>query len=182
VARYVALLRGINVGGRQKLKMADLRALLSDLGYHEVATLLQSGNAVFTAESGSPELFAADIQTRLADETGLTVTVMVRTADDLRRVVEQIPFEIRDPAKCAVAFLSNPVDPGQIAAIDHQSFAPEELVAGERELYLYFPGGMGRSKLLPILARDTFGPATVRNWNTTTRLLDLAEESAVETS
>ncbi len=173
---YVALLRGINVGGRQKLKMADLRALLSGLGYTNVATLLQSGNAVFTASDGPPETFAAEIQDRIATELGLTVTVMVRPVDDLRRIVEQIPFEVRDPSKCAIAFLSSPVDRARIEALDHASFAPEELVAGERELYLYFPDGMGRSKLLPILSRDTFDPATVRNWNTTTKLLDLAEE------
>lgn len=174
--RYVALLRGINVGGRQKLKMADLRALLSGLGYIDVATLLQSGNAVFTAADGSPERFAAEIQEQIAVEFGLTVTVMVRPVDDLRRVVEQIPFEVRDPSKCAVAFLASPVDRARIEALDHVSFAPEELVAGEQELYLYFPNGMGRSKLLPILARDTFGPATVRNWNTITKLLGMAEK------
>ena len=176
MTRYLALLRGINVGGRQKLKMADLRALLSSLGYTDVATLLQSGNAVFTAADGSPETLAVDIQDRITTELGLTVTVMVRTEDDLRRVIGQIPFEVRDPSKCAVAFLSSPVDRARIEVLDHASFAPEELVAGERELYLYFPDGMGRSKLLPILSRDTFDPATVRNWNTTTKLLDLAEE------
>jgi uncharacterized protein (DUF1697 family) len=175
VTRYVALLRGINVGGRQKVRMADLRALLSGLGYAEVSTLFQSGNAVFANVDGPPEALAAEIEARIARDLGLTVTVMVRTVDDLRRVVEQIPFAVRDPAKCAVGFLAAPVDRGQIAAIDHAAFAPEELVAGECELYLYFPDGMGRSKLAPILARDVFGPATVRNWNTITKLLALAE-------
>lgn len=177
MTRYLALLRGINVGGRQKVRMADLRALLSDLGYAEVVTLLQSGNAVFSTAVQPAGVLATDIEARISSELGLTVTVMVRTEDDLRRVVGQIPFAVRDPAKCAVAFLAAPIDRAQVAAIDHSAFTPEELVAGERELYLYFPDGMGRSKLLPILARDTFGPATVRNWNTITKLLALAEGS-----
>jgi uncharacterized protein (DUF1697 family) len=175
VTRYVALLRGINVGGRQKVKMADLRSLLSGLGYTDVSTLLQSGNAVFAAVDISREALAAKIEDRIATDLGLTVTVMVRTVDDLRRAVEQIPFAVRDPAKCAVGFLADSVNPSQIAAIDHSSFAPEELVAGEREIYLFFPNGIGRSKLTPILARDALGPVTVRNWNTVSKLLALAE-------
>lgn len=173
---YVALLRGINVGGRQKVKMADLRALLSGLGCAEVATLLQSGNAVFTAAEQPGDALAGDIEARIAAELGLNVTVMVRTADDLRRVVARIPFPVRDPTRCAVAFLGVPVDPEQVAGIDHAAFAPEELVAGQHELYLFFPDGMGRSKLLPLLARGLTGRATVRNWNTTTKLLALAED------
>jgi uncharacterized protein (DUF1697 family) len=175
VTRYVALLRGINVGGRKKIRMADLRALLLSLGYTEVTTLLQSGNAVFVTVDRPPDALATEIEAQIATELGLTVTVMVRTVDDLRRVVEQIPFAVRDPAKCAVGFLTDPVDLDQIAAIDHSSFAPEELIPGEREIYLYFPNGIGRSKLAPILARDVLGPVTVRNWNTVSKLLALAE-------
>jgi uncharacterized protein (DUF1697 family) len=156
--------------------MADLRELLSSLGYTEVSTLLQSGNALFATDARPPEALAVEIEEQIAASLELTVTVMVRTTDDMKRVVEQIPFAVRDPAKCAVGFLATPIDRDQIAALDHSSFAPEELAAGDRELYLYFPDGMGRSKLVPILARNVFGPVTVRNWNTITKLLALAEE------
>lgn len=175
MARYAALLRGVNVGGSSRIAMTDLRALLAGLGYTGVATLLQSGNAVFTASEGSAEAVAAGIRARLASELGLSAAVMVRPGEDLRRVVESIPFAVRDPAKCAVAFLDGEVDRERLAGLDPAAFAPEELASGERELYLYLPDGLGRARLPPALARRLGAPFTVRNWNTTTRLLALAE-------
>ncbi|MDA0565570.1 DUF1697 domain-containing protein [Streptomonospora sp. S1-112] len=175
MTRYAALLRGVNVGGHNKLPMADLRALLTDLGHTGVATLLQSGNAAFTAAHDDPDRIAADIADTLRTRAGLDITVMVRTAADLQRVVAGIPFPVRDPAKCAVAFLNTPVDHDRLAALDPAAYAPEELAAGERELYLYFPNGLGRAKLTAALGSRLPGPATVRNWTTTTRLLALAE-------
>ncbi|MDT0302607.1 DUF1697 domain-containing protein [Streptomonospora wellingtoniae] len=171
---YAALLRGINVGGRNKVRMADLRALLDGLGYTGTATLLQSGNAVFGAAEADPRALGTAIEGALADELGVSVAVIVRSAADLRRVVDGIPFPVRDPAKCAVAFLDSPVDRERLAALDSAAYAPEELVPGDREVYLYFPDGLGRAKLAPLLDRYLPAPVTVRNWNTTTRLLDLA--------
>ncbi|TDQ46148.1 DUF1697 domain-containing protein [Actinorugispora endophytica] len=175
MTRYAALLRGVNVGGSNRIAMADLRALLEGLGYTGVATLLQSGNAVLTAPEGSAEAVAADIEACLASELGLPVAVMVRTRADLRRVVGHLPFPVRDPAKCAVAFFGEEVDRERLAALDRAASAPEELAAGERELYLYLPDGLGRAKLPPLLARRLGAPFTIRNWATTTRLLALAE-------
>ncbi|MFC4565527.1 DUF1697 domain-containing protein [Nocardiopsis mangrovi] len=174
---YVGLLRGVNVGVRRKIAMADLRAVLAGLGHTRVTTLLQSGNAVFTApdSAGGEDAVAAAVEERLRAELDLDADVIVRTAAHLRRVVDGIPFDVRDPAKCAVCFLKEPPDPDRLAAIDPDAFAPEEMVPGERELYLYFPDGLGRAKLTPLLARRLGTPATVRNWNTTTRLLALAE-------
>ncbi|GAA1767551.1 DUF1697 domain-containing protein [Streptomonospora arabica] len=174
MARYAALLRGINVGGRNKVRMADLRALLGGLGYTDTATLLQSGNAVFSADGADPRAIGAAIEGALADELGLAVAVVVRSAADLQRVVGAVPCAVRDPAKCAVAFLDSPVDRERLAALDSAAYAPEELVPGEREVYLYFPDGLGRAKLTPLLDRYLPAPVTVRNWNTTTRLLELA--------
>ncbi|KIH99214.1 hypothetical protein LP52_08815 [Streptomonospora alba] len=170
---YAALLRGINVGGRNKVRMADLRALLSGLGCTDTATLLQSGNAAFTARGTDASALGAAIEDALRDELGVTVAVVVRSAADLRRVVDGLPFPVRDPAKCAVAFLNAPVDRERLAGLDPARYAPEELVPGERELYMYFPDGLGRAKLTPLLERHVPAPATVRNWNTVTRLLEL---------
>src|SRR5690625_2827397 len=105
VARYAALLRGINVGGRSKVRMADLRALLEGLGYTDVATLLQSGNAAFTAPEVDPADLAASVEHAIEAQLGLTPAVMIRSAADLERVVAGLPFPVRDPAKCAVAYL-----------------------------------------------------------------------------
>lgn len=176
MARYAALLRGINVGGRNKVRMADLRAVLAGLGYTDTSTLLQSGNAAFTASGTGPAEISAALEQALEAELQVSVSAMVRSAAELQRVVDNLPFSVRDPAKCAVAFLNTPVDRERLAALDPASFAPEELVPGERELYLYFPDGLGRAKLTPLLGRHLPGPVTVRNWNTTTRLLELTRE------
>ncbi|WP_067975463.1 DUF1697 domain-containing protein [Nocardiopsis trehalosi] len=174
MTRYVALLRGINVGGHRKVRMADLRAMLDGLGYTGVATLLQSGNAVLTAPGTPPDAVGAAIGARIERDLGFPVNVLVRTAGDLRRVVDGLPFPVPDPAKCAVAFLPGPVDRDRWAAFDPAPYAPEEVAAGEREFYLSLPGGLGRA-VLPRAMGPLLDGATVRNWSTTTRLLALAE-------
>ncbi|MBD3146404.1 DUF1697 domain-containing protein [Microbispora bryophytorum] len=173
--RYVALLRGINVNPATALAMADLRALLERLGYGNVRTHLRSGNALFTAD-GDAGSVAAAIERGLREELGLSVAVIVRTAEQLRGVVEHNPLEVRDPARFAVVFLSRPPDRQGLASIDPAAYAPEEMRAGERELYVYFPDGLRRPKLPPLLDKHAAGPATMRNWNTVTRLLSLAED------
>ncbi|RAY17265.1 hypothetical protein DPM19_00590 [Actinomadura craniellae] len=175
MTRYVALLRGINVGGPNKIAMADLRELLVGLGYADVTTYLRTGNAVFTAPDRAGGELAAEIEGRITGELGLTVVVMMRTAAELRGVVDRNPVPVRDPAKFAVAFLSGAPDPGLPEVIDPRAYAPEEMHLGERELYLYFPHGLGRAKLNPLLAKHLKVDATVRNWNTVTRVLDMAE-------
>ncbi|MGC0418971.1 uncharacterized protein (DUF1697 family) [Embleya sp. AB8] len=175
MTKYVALLRGINVGGHRKVPMADLRRVLAELGYTEVRTLLQSGNAVFEAADRPTVDLVAEIEAGLAAEFGFAVDVMVRTGAELRAVVAANPLEVRDPAKLAVAFLRAVPDPAVWAGLDPQSYAPEELRVGERELYLYFPDGLGRARLTPILARRLGDGATVRNWNTVHKLLALVE-------
>ncbi|GAA4621430.1 DUF1697 domain-containing protein [Actinoallomurus vinaceus] len=175
MVRYVALLRGVNVGRDTKVAMADFKDVLAGLGHTDVRTHLNSGNAVFTAPEAPAEEIAAAIEDGLAAALGRTVPVMVRTADELRAIVENNPLEVRDPAKFAVAFLAEPPDHERLRALDPAEFAPEELGLGEKDLYFYFPNGLGRAKLPPILARRLGLQATVRNWNTVTRLLELAE-------
>lgn len=175
MTRYAALLRAVNVAGR-RMRMADLRALLSGLGYGAAATLLQSGNAVFTAPEQPEEHVAADIERRVAAEFGLRVTVVVRTAADLARAVDALPFPERDPARCAVVFPAGPLDRERLASVRPEAFAPEELAVGQRELYLYLPDGLGRARLPRLLERRLAVACTVRNWSTTVRLRRLAEE------
>lgn len=175
MTKYVALLRGVNVGGHRRVPMADLRRTLTDSGYTEVRTLLQSGNVVFeAAEQPTADLVAA-IEARLAAEFGFAVDVMVRSGAELRAMVAANPLEVREPAKFAVAFLSPAADLGVLAGIDPDDYAPDELRVGERELYMYFPDGLGKARLTPILARKLRDTATVRNWNTVTKLLAMVE-------
>ncbi|GII57245.1 hypothetical protein Pth03_56340 [Planotetraspora thailandica] len=173
--RYVALLRGINVNPHTRVAMSDLRALLESLGYTDVRTHLQSGNAVFTAGELDPVRIGADVEQRIAGELGMTVPVLVRTAGELRAVVEDNPLEVRDPAKFAVVFLSEEPDRRMLEGIDPASYAPEEMSVGRRELYMYFPDGLRRPKLPPLLEKRSTAAATMRNWNTVTKVLALAE-------
>jgi uncharacterized protein (DUF1697 family) len=171
VTKYVALLRGINVGGHRRISMADLRSWLTGLGFEDVATLLQSGNAVFGAPERPTVEIEAAIEAAILAEAGFAVTVLVRTADEMRAVFEGNPLEVRDSAKSAVAFLVTEPDPAELATLDPATYAPDELVAVGRELYMYFPNGLGKTRLTPILGRRLSVESTVRNWNTVTKLV-----------
>ncbi|GAB2613057.1 DUF1697 domain-containing protein [Streptomyces capparidis] len=168
--RCVALLRGVNVGGHRGVVMSELRALLTGLGHTDVRTHLQIGNAVFTAAAGPTDRIAAEIGGALGG-----VKVMVRTAAELRGVVERNPLPVRDPARLLVAFLDAPVDRRALRAVDLAAYAPEEVRAGERELYYHLPGGAGRARLPAAVERRLGVPVTARNWNTVVRLLEMAE-------
>ncbi|MCC5574858.1 DUF1697 domain-containing protein [Microtetraspora sp. AC03309] len=173
--RYVALLRGINVNPGTTVAMADLRALLEKLGHTEVRTHLRSGNAMFTSADERPERIASLIEREITGQLGLTVPVIVRTAAELRQVVEDNPLDVRDPARFAVMFLAGTPDPALLEGIDPAAYAPEEMRVGRRELYMYFPEGLRRTRLQPLLEKRLNVTATARNWNTVTRLLALAE-------
>ena len=175
MARYVALLRAVNLGEHKKLAMPALRDLLGGLGYADVATYLQSGNAVFTAPEPDASRVAADIEERLAAELGLATEVILRTAEELRAVVDRNPMEVGDPARYTVWFLLEPPAPTWLDGLDVAAFAPEEMRAGRREIYLNLPNGIGRAKLPVALGRRLKVPATMRNWRTVTSLLALAE-------
>lgn len=171
----MALLRGINVGGKNMLSMPVLRERLAGLGYTEVTTHLQSGNAVFTAAGLDPAEVAAEIEDDINEGLGLAIRVLVRTEDELRALIERNPLQVREPAKFHVSFLETAPDPERLAAFDAGAYAPEEMAAGEREIYFYLPNGMGRAKLPDAVNRHLRIAATARNWNTTTKLLEIAE-------
>ncbi|MEU9891289.1 DUF1697 domain-containing protein [Sphaerisporangium sp. NPDC051011] len=173
--RYVALLRGININPRTRVAMADLRALLEELGYTGVRTHLQSGNALLTADGRSPEQVADEVGRRISEVLGISPAVIVRTVPELRAVVEENPLEVRDPVKFVVVFLAGAPDRAVLEGIDPAEYAPEEMAVGRRELYMYFPDGLRRPKLPPLLEKRSSAPATMRNWNTVTRLLELTE-------
>lgn len=175
MATIVAFLRGINVGGVKRVAMADLRALVENLGYADVRTHLQSGNVVFGADA-APEEAARAIEAAIAERLGLEVTVVARTADELAAVVAEDPLAgvAGDPARHLVVFLDGP-DPAVLAELGGRDYGEERLVVREREIHLWCPGGVHRSRA----ARDAGGPgvariATARNWRTLTKLLEMA--------
>jgi uncharacterized protein (DUF1697 family) len=176
VTRYVALLRGINVGRNKKVAMADLRELLAGLGYTAVRTHLRSGNAVFTSPERAPEALAREIEEAITGKLGLDVRCVVVDRDELARVIEGNPFDTAEPARLLVTFLSGPLDHGAFAGIDSAQFAPEAFHLGIREAYFWCANGISDSKMLPAFPDKGYGvTATARNWNTVTKLLTLAD-------
>lgn len=169
-AQCVVLLRGVNVGRAHRLSMPDLRSTLEDVGCADVRTYVQSGNAVVEWGGSAAELEVA-ARAGLA-ERGLAVPVMVRTADELARVVAARPWTDLDPKLFHVAFLSADPDPAEVAQIDHEALLPERVVVGERVLYLDYAGGVHRSRGLGRLRLGV--DATARNWRTVTALHELA--------
>jgi uncharacterized protein (DUF1697 family) len=174
VTRYVALLRAVNLGSHKKVSMAALRGLLADLGYADVQTYLQSGNAVFTVDEPRPERVTAAIEERLAADLGLTTEVILRTAGELQDVIDRNPMKVGDPARYTVLFLLRPPAPNWLDGLDLGAFAPDEMRAGERELYFHLPNGIGRAKLPITVGTRLKVPATMRNWRTVTNLVSLA--------
>jgi uncharacterized protein (DUF1697 family) len=163
---YVALLRGINIGPRRRVAMADLRELLASLGYEDVQTYVQSGNAVF--RSGSKP----DVK-RIEAELGQDIAVLIRTAKEMTAVVEGNPFLAggADPSHLHVTFL----DGTPKGSIEPPAGASEQIAIAGREAYLHFPDGYGRTKLTNAAFEKKLSVrATTRNWRTVTTLAELA--------
>ena len=179
VARYVALLRAVNVGGHNKVPMADFRQLLESLGHTDVATYLQSGNAVFTSSKRNASALAKEIEAELAAQMGLDVRALVLSRSRLETVVKENPMVglDDDPTHLHIAFFSASPDSAAVKALDGGAFAPDQFAVAGDVAYLYFPNGMGRSTLDPGKVFVKLGVwSTVRNWRTVNQLVELAAQ------
>ncbi|HXV92746.1 MAG TPA: DUF1697 domain-containing protein [Pseudonocardia sp.] len=181
MTRYVALLRGINVGGRSTIPMAELRALFADLGFGDARTYLQSGNVVFGPAHPDADEIGAEVEKAVAGRFGTDVRVLLRTADELDEVASANPFLDRqdDPTKLHVTFLAGEPTEFTVPA------GPLPVPAGEsgelwlrgREVYVHTPGGYGRSRIGNAFLEKALGvPATSRNWRSVLALRDLARD------
>lgn len=174
------MLRGVNVGAHNRIKMDALRALYESLGLRDIQTYVQSGNVLFKTAQRDPAELAKQIEDGIEGSFGFRSAVILRTASELKRVIAINPFASRaalDSRKLIVTFLGS--DPGQEAreSVLRIKTNPEELRVEGRELYIYFPNGMGRSKLqLAGIEKLLKCPGTSRNWNSVTKLLALAEK------
>jgi uncharacterized protein (DUF1697 family) len=174
--RYVALLRGINLGARNKVAMADLRELVAGLPADDVTTYVQSGNVVFESKAAAGGLAKA-IEKQLASELGLDVRVLVRKPAELAALVAKNPFtqEADDPKQLHVTFLAERPSAASVKQLDPKRSEPDEFRVAGREVYLYCPNGYGRSKLTNAYFEQKLDvAATTRNWRTVTALADLA--------
>jgi uncharacterized protein (DUF1697 family) len=172
MATYVALLRGVNVG-QNLLKMERLRELCTQIGMKNVRTYVQSGNVVFEAD-GSASKWKQALEKKLAGETRLPVTVLVRTAAELKKVLAGNPFVKEkgiDTKRLAVVFLQEAPSKQALENVRAVDFGNERFHCAGREIYIHCPDGFARTKLyaLKILAQQT----TTRNWNTVMKLCEM---------
>ncbi|MBV9471358.1 MAG: DUF1697 domain-containing protein [Solirubrobacterales bacterium] len=176
--RQVVLLRGINLGSTKRVAMPALRELLSDAGFDDVRTYVQSGNVVLSSDA-SPGQLARESERLIAERFGFEVDVVVRTRDELAEVVRLNPLgEVAvNPKRYQVSFLSAELDQEVVEQLAALAAEPERFVAVGRELYAWHPEGVARSKLSAKLAGRGLGVlATARNWTTVTTLLSIADE------
>ncbi len=176
---YVALLRGVNLAGRNRLPMKELAEVLTAAGYEQVRTYIQSGNAVFRAAQVTPQALSAMIEGRF----GFRVPVVLRTAQQMRTVASSNPFTPQNPGleDLHVVFLSAKVEPGVLDDVAFQRFAPDTFSVSGQDLYLSVPTGFGKSKFPAYLdarlkAAGIMG--TTRNWRTTLKLNEMAAEAS----
>lgn len=176
----IALIRGINVGGKNSLSMESLRELCEGIGLKDVRTYIQSGNVVFRASGREIAAAAGKVEDAIEADRGFRPDVVIRTRDELAAAIEANPFAARaraEPAKLLVMFLKSKPVAGASAALEGVKRNDEQLRLIGRELFIDFPGGIGRSKLAIAAVEKALGvPATSRNWNTMLKLLAMADE------
>jgi uncharacterized protein (DUF1697 family) len=175
---FVAMLRSINVGGRNRMAMADLRGLMSSLGFGDVATYVQSGNVIFTAV-GSPANASRAIERRITADLGLTVPVVVRSKQQLRGALGSNPFSSLDvdPKTVHVTFLADRPDPQGVRDLQERTgqFGDDRFEVIGTHVFLYCPGGYGETTLNNSYLERRLGvTATTRNWRTVTTLAEMA--------
>jgi uncharacterized protein (DUF1697 family) len=176
----ISMLRGVNVGGHNKIKMDALRDLYESLKLEDARTYVQSGNVIFRTKEKNIRLLGKKIQDAIEGKFKFRPAIIFRTVEDLRKVIAATPFADRpnlEPAKILVTFLADdPGAEGHAALLGLKSY-PEELHLEGRELYIYFPNGAGKSKL-PWSSVEKWlkTSGTARNWNSVTKMLSIAEE------
>ena len=177
MGRHVLLLRGINLGPSRRVPMADLRELLTEAGFDDVATYVQSGNIVLRSRRG-PAALQRDVAGLIEGRFGFAVPVLARSADELAAVVAHDPIDgaASDPRRYQVTFLAEAA-PGEIIdTLRGLAIASEQLAVEGRELYTWHPDGIARSKLAARLTAKALGvSATARNWTTVTTLAQMVD-------
>lgn len=167
---YIALLRAVNVGGTGKLPMAQLRAMCVEAGFKDVTTYIASGNVVFSTTKSAASI-KKDLEKRLLEYAGKPVAVMVRTAKEMAAVLDANPFPTEDPKHTYAIFLDKPPVVEAIEGATGRN--DEQLRLGKREIYVYYPSGMGQSKLKIPAAKE----GTARNMNTLKALIEICNRS-----
>lgn len=176
---YISMIRGINVGGK-RIKMEDLRDLYGSLGFETVKTYIQSGNVIFKSDNDDSEDLAEQIQQKIFQTFNYQVEVVIRTMEELKKVIRSSPYADKEEEYLHVTFLSDTPSEAMVQTIDPENIkgikSSEEFVVQSREIYLYLPHGYGRTKLNNNFFEKKLGlNATTRNWKTVNKLLQMAQ-------
>ena len=173
---FVVLLRGINLGSHNKVPMPALRTLVEGLGYEEVTTYIQSGNLILSTKDAAAKVSSA-VHDAIAGEFGFDVPAVVRTRQQLRKVLDGNPFleKAKEPNALHVVFLTAKPTVDKVKKLMSADWGDEEVAVKGTEAYLHLPNGYGRAKLNNMVVERQLGVAgTTRNWRTTAKLLELA--------
>lgn len=175
---HVSMLRGINVSGQKKIKMADLRALYESLGFENVRSYLQSGNVVFEDKNADASVLAAKIKSKIHDEYGYEVSIVMRDLAALQRVIASNPYltdREEDPKMLYVTFLGEPPTKELADALERPDKCSDEFVLDGQEIFVFTPGGYGSTKLSNnFFERKLKISATTRNWKSVNALVEMA--------
>lgn len=174
---FVALLRGVNVGGINKLPMADLRALMTEMGFGNVQTYIQSGNVVFTAGEVECEPVRLRLEAAIADRFGFSPLIIVLTAAQFLNAAHSNPFGdfTHYPAKLHVGFMATPPEMSALKDLLTKPQGTDQWSVAGAMFYLHAPDGMGKSVLAPFIERTLKVPVTFRNWRTVLALSDMVK-------
>lgn len=178
MTRYALLLRGVNVGTKNSLPMAQLRAMLDQIGCTSVRTYVQSGNAVFGTRLGAAALTKA-IEKALERTMGRPIATTLRTRAQMEAIVGANPLAkvATNPARLCVTFLSSAPTRSELAPLHAQDWAPEVFQVAGKEIYTWYPNGQARSPLAAALGKLPLrGTVTTRNWNTVTKLRAMLDQ------
>jgi uncharacterized protein (DUF1697 family) len=170
--RHIALLRGINVGKAKRVAMADLRTLMEDLGFANVRTLLNSGNAVFDAKAGTADAHAMRLRAAILERAGVDCEVIVKTAADLAAAIAEHPLRHHadDDARMLVMFTQSTSTLAELKPLEATDWSPEAFAVGGHAAWLWCAGGVIQSRMAKAVAKVLKERGTARNWATVEKL------------
>ena len=171
------MLRGINVSGQKKIRMAELKSMYESLGFGNVQTYVQSGNVVFDSEEKDVTKLRQIIETQIESAFGFSVPVLIRTGDEFKHIIENHPFAGEEAIRVLVTFLYERPEKSRLEDLSHYEDKVDQFALGEQEIFLFCPGGYGRTKLSNTFFEKKLDVvATTRNWKSVNALYHMASE------
>ena len=176
--KFIAFLRGINVGGHRRIKMAELKKMFEDLGFAKVQTYIQSGNVIFQTIDSCDKTLSEKIESAISEQFGFTVPVIIRTCKEMKKILSQNPFpNIKDFKQLNVTLLSDKPKPEERKEMDKLDFGADKFVIKGKEVYISYEGKCYLSKLTNnLLEKKLKVSATSRNWKTINKMNEMCCE------